>query len=128
MPLTDPIGDFITRMRNAQHGRKPECRAQWSRIKQSICELLKSRGYLESVSTEGEGVEKEIVVTFKADRPALILKRISTPGSRRYVGAGEIRGLLHGSSMAIISTSSGLLTDKEARSKNVGGELLCTIS
>ena len=128
MPLTDPIGDFLTRMRNAQHGRKTECRAQWSRIKQSMCELLKSRGYLESVHTEGEGVEKEIVVTFRTDRPALILKRISTPGSRRYVGAGDIRALLHGNSMAIISTSLGLLTDKDARAKNTGGELLCTIS
>ncbi len=128
MSLTDPIGDLVTRMRNAQHGRRTDCRAPWSRIKQAICDLMKLHGYLESVVAEGEGAKKELVVTFKTDRPALLLKRISTPGGRKYVGADGIRALLHGSTMAIISTSSGLLTSKEARSKNIGGEVLCTVS
>ncbi len=128
MPLTDPIGDLLTRMRNAQHGRRSECRAPWSRIKQSICELLKAQGYLAEVSTEGEGIEKEIVVVFRSDRPALELKRVSTPGGRAYVGFADIRKYLHGSSMGVISTSNGLLTDKEAREKKVGGEFLCTVS
>ena len=128
MPLTDPIGDLVTRMRNAQHGRRTDCRSQWSKIKQAICDLMQKKGYLDSVRIEGEGVEKEIVVTFRTDRPALTLKRISTPGGRKYVGAADIRHYLHGNSMAVVSTSSGLLTDKEARSKNVGGEVLCTVS
>lgn len=128
MSLTDPIGDLITRMRNAQHGRRTECRSQWSRIKESLCEVLRSHGYLESVAVEGEGKDREIVVTFKQGRPALILKRVSTPGSRTYVGATGSRTKLHGNALAVISTSAGLLTDKEAREKNMGGELLCTVS
>ncbi len=128
MPLTDPIGDLVTRMRNAQHGRRTECRAQWSRIKQEMCEVMKANGFLEDVRSEGEGKDKEIVVVFRTDRPALTLKRISTPGGRKYVGAADIRHFLHGNSLAVISTSSGLLTNKEARAKNVGGEILCTVS
>lgn len=128
MPLSDPIGDLITRMRNAQHGRHTDCRVPWSRIKQSICELLRTHGYVQDVQVEGEGTEREVVVTFRTDRPPLGLKRVSTPGGRKYVGACDIRTLLHGAAMSIVSTSSGLLTDKEAREKNVGGELLCTVS
>ncbi|MFA5799579.1 MAG: 30S ribosomal protein S8 [Candidatus Peribacteraceae bacterium] len=127
-PLTDPIGDFLTRMRNAQHGRRNECRVQWSKIKQAMCELLKQHGYLEEVRTEGEGIHKELVVKFRKDRPPLTLKRVSTPGGRKYVGTSGIRSLLHGNAMAILSTSSGLLTDKEARKRKVGGEFLCTVS
>ncbi len=128
MSLTDPIGDLITRMRNAQHGRRTDCRAPWSKIKQAICDVMKQKGFLESVTVEGEETKKELVVTFKTDRPALILKRISTPGGRKYVGSTGIRALLHGNTLAIVSTSSGLLTSKEARAKNVGGEVLCTVS
>ncbi len=128
MPVSDPIGDLITRMRNAQHGRRTDCRAQWSKIKQSICDLMKQCGYLESVAVEGEGIHKEIVVTFRTDRPVLELKRVSTPGGRKYAGASDLRALLHGSSIAIVSTSFGLLTHKDAKAKNVGGEVLCTVS
>ncbi len=128
MSFTDPIGDFLTRMRNAQHGRRTECRAQWSKLKEAMCQLLKQQGFLENVSVEGEGSIREIVVSFKADRPALILKRVSTPGERKYVASGDIRKLLHGNSIAVISTSAGLLTSKEARAKNIGGEILCTVS
>ncbi len=128
MPLTDPIGDFLTRIRNAQHGRRTECRAPWSKMKEGICMLLKTNEFVADAVTEGEGTEKEVVVTFRTDRLPLQVKRVSTPGGRKYVGAGDIRALLHGSAMAIISTSSGLLTDKEARKQNLGGEFLCTIS
>lgn len=128
MTFTDPIGDLVTRMRNAQHGRHTDCRAPWSRIKQGICDVMKAHGFLADVLVEGEGVEKTVVAVFRTDRPALTLKRISTPGSRKYVGAADIRHFLHGSAMAVISTSSGLITDKEAREKNVGGEILCTVS
>lgn len=128
MPVTDPIGDLLTRIRNAQHGRRTECRAPWSKMKEGICQLLKTNGYVANVTTEGEGTQKEVVVTFLTDRLPLELKRVSTPGGRKYVGATEIRELLHGAAIAIISTSSGLMTGKEAREKNLGGEFLCTIS
>ncbi len=128
MSFTDPIGDFLTRMRNAQHGRHTTCRAPWSRMKEQIASLLQKNGYLASVSVEGEGIHREVVVEFVKDRPALTLKRLSKPGGRKYVQSSEIRTLLHGSALAIISTSQGLLTDAEARKQNVGGEILCTIS
>ncbi|OGJ61913.1 30S ribosomal protein S8 [Candidatus Peribacteria bacterium RIFCSPLOWO2_01_FULL_51_18] len=128
MPVNDPIGDFLTRMRNAQHGRLAECRAGWSKIKQSMCELLKEHGYLDTIRVEGEGSKKEIAVTFRKDRAPLTLKRISTPGSRKYVGKSGIRALLHGNDLAILTTSSGLLTHHEAIKRKIGGELICTIS
>ncbi len=128
MPLTDPIGDFLTRIRNAQHGRRTECRAPWSKMKEGICKLLKDNEFIADAGTDGEGIHKEVVVTFRTDRLPLSLKRVSTPGARTYVGAAGIRGLLHGHSLAIISTSKGLLTGKEAREQNLGGEFLCTIS
>lgn len=128
MTLTDPIGDLLTRIRNAQHGRRTECRAPWSKIKQGICDLLLTHGYVAESKVEGEGVEKEVVVVFKTDRPALTLTRVSKPGGRKYSASGDIRLSLHGNSLAIVSTSHGLLTHKEAKEKNIGGEVLCTIS
>ena len=128
MSFTDPIGDFVTRMRNAQHGRRTDCRAPWSRMKESIANLLKQREFVQNVQVEGEGKTKEIIVTFRPDRAPLLLKRVSSPGSRKYVGSADIRPLLHGAAMAILSTSSGLLSDADARQKGIGGELLCTVS
>lgn len=128
MPLTDPIGDLLTRIRNAQHGRRTECRAPWSKIKQGICDLLKTNGYVADVRVEGEGKNKEVVVVFKTDRAPLQLARISRPGARKYCGSHDIRTVLHGYELAIVSTSSGLLSHKEAKEKKVGGEVLCTIS
>jgi small subunit ribosomal protein S8 len=128
MPLSDPIADFLTRMRNAQHGRRHECRVQWSKIKQALAELLKKHDFLKEASVEGEGIEREVVVTFRTDRAPLTLDRVSTPGARRYAGADDIRAILHGNSIAVISTSAGLLTDKDARKRKIGGEVLCTVS
>lgn len=128
MHLNDPIGDLLTRLRNAQHGRRTDCKAPWSRIKQEICELLKREGYVRSVEVIGSTPHQEILVSFHPDRPALQLKRASTPGSRRYVGSGDVRKQLRGFDTAILSTSAGLLTHKQAREKKVGGELLCLVS
>lgn len=128
MSLSDPIGDFLTRMRNAQHGRHLDCRAPWSKIKQAICELLKAENYIADVRVEGEVPNKEVIAVFRTDRPVLELKRISTPGGRKYVGSADIRKYLHGSALAIISTSAGLMSGKEAKAKKLGGEILCTIS
>lgn len=128
MSFTDPIGDLLTRIRNAQHGRHTDCRAPWSKIKQGICDLLQKHGFVAESRVEGEGKEKEVVVVFKSDRAPLILGRVSRPGGRKYVGYTEIRHLLHGNALAIVSTSHGLLTQHEAKEQKVGGEILCTIS
>ena len=128
MPVNDPIADLLTRMRNAQHARHAECAIPWSKIKQAICEVLKKEGYVAEVTVTGEKIEKVINVTFLDTRPNLQLKRVSTPGGRKYAPAKGTRSSLHGANIAILSTSQGLLTHKEANKRNIGGEILCTIS
>ena len=126
--LSDPIGDLITRMRNAQHARRAFCRAPWSGIKQQLCELLKREGWIADVKVLGDAPKQEIEVIFSTDKPALTLDRISKPGRRMYSKSSEMRPVLRGFGMAVLTTSRGLLTDKEARKQKVGGEVLCTIS
>jgi small subunit ribosomal protein S8 len=128
MSFTDPIADLLTRIRNAQHGRRPDCTLSWSKIKQAICELLKDHGYLSSVEVVGEGYRRQLVLTFNPDKAFISLNRVSTPGGRRYVGAEGLRKVLGGHSHAIVSTSQGLITAKEARKRKIGGEVLCTFS
>ena len=128
MPPTDPIADLLTRMRNAQHARHETCACPWSRHKEEICAVLKAAGYLADVRVEGEGILREIVVAFVPGKPALMLKRTSKPGRRVYMGKGELRPVLHGLGVAVLTTSQGLMTDREARKRGIGGEVLCTIS
>lgn len=128
MPVTDPIADLLTRVRNAQHARNTSCRCSWSRHKEEICTLLHREGYLSEVKIEGEGTEKEIVLLFTEERPPLTLRRVSKPGRRVYMGKKELKPVLRGMGLAIVTTSQGLMTDREARSKGVGGEVLCTVS
>lgn len=128
MSLTDPIADLLTRIRNAQHGRRTDCTVSWSKIKEAISKLLQERGYFSSVEVVGEGYRRQLVLTFNADKPFIAIDRVSTPGGRRYTGADGLRKVLRGNSYAIVSTSQGLMTDKEARKRNIGGEVLCTFS
>ncbi|TSC80668.1 MAG: small subunit ribosomal protein S8 [Candidatus Peregrinibacteria bacterium Gr01-1014_25] len=125
--LNDPIGDLLTRMRNAQAARRGACSAPWSRIKTELCEVLKREGWIRDVSVSGEGIERAIDVTFIPGK-RLTIKRISTPGRRVYASSKELKPVLRGFGMAVLTTSQGLLTDAEARAKKVGGEVLCTIS
>ncbi|MFH0769893.1 MAG: 30S ribosomal protein S8 [Candidatus Peregrinibacteria bacterium] len=126
--VTDPIGDLLTRIRNAQRARHSSCRASWSRIKEQLCEILRREGWIAEVRVVGEGVEKTVEVTFSPDKPTLTLKRISKPGRRVYHACTALKPVLNGYGIAILSTSQGLLTDREAREKKVGGEVLCSIS
>ena len=126
--VSDPIGDLVTRMRNAQHARKQSCRAPWSRIKQQLLELLKAEGFISEVAVIGEEPRQDLEVTFNPSRPSLELKRISKPGRRAYRPAAELRPVLQGFGIAVLTTSQGLITDKEARRRKVGGEVLCTVS
>ena len=89
---------------------------------------MKKEKYLEDVQIEGEGKDKKIVVTFSKDRPKLKLDRVSKPGRRIYNGKSDLMPVLRGFGMAIVTTSQGLMTDKEARKNGIGGEVLCTIS
>ncbi|OGJ59451.1 30S ribosomal protein S8 [Candidatus Peribacteria bacterium RIFCSPHIGHO2_01_FULL_51_9] len=126
--LTDPIGDFLTRMRNAQAARKTECLVPWSRIKEEICTLLVKEGWLAQSETLGEVPHQEIRLVFVQGKPPMELKRVSKPGRRAYVKIAELKPVLNGFGMAILTTSAGIMTDREAQVRKLGGELLCTIA
>ncbi len=125
--LNDPIGDLLTRMRNAQHARKNSCSAPLSKIKLQLCEILKREGYIENVEVVGDAPKQDLTVTFVPGK-IIEVKRISKPGRRSYEATANLKPVLNGYGMAIITTSKGLLTDKEARAQKVGGEVLCTVS
>ena len=126
-PVTDPIGDLLTRIRNAQGARSGSCKAPWSRIKEELCQVLKREGWIADIQVIGEGIEREVEVTFVPGKK-LELKRMSKPGRRLYASSKELKPVLRGYGMAVITTSKGLLTDEEARAQKIGGEVLCTIS
>lgn len=127
--MTDPIADLLTRIRNANHALLPTVELPHSRVKESIARLLKQEGYLADYSTEGAAVKKlKLKLKFQGRKGVIEgLKRVSTPGLRRYVGAGEIPRVLGGMGVAILSTPRGVLTGNEARRQNVGGEVLCYV-
>jgi small subunit ribosomal protein S8 len=127
--MSDPISDMLTRIRNAGAAHLPTVEVPHSRIKESVAKILQSEGYVSNVAVEGE-TKKKIKVHLKFNGKKSViegLRRISTPGLRRYVGATEIPRVRGGLGVAIVSTSEGLLTDTQARKKNLGGELLCYI-
>ncbi|MDO8648611.1 MAG: 30S ribosomal protein S8 [Candidatus Peregrinibacteria bacterium] len=128
MYVTDPIGDLLTRIRNAQKARRGSCKTSLSRLRLELCQLLKREGWIQDVVVSGEAPKQEIEVIFSKERPALTLARVSRPGRRAYSTAADLKPVLRGYGMAILTTSQGLLTDREARRKKVGGEILCTIS
>jgi len=127
-PVTDPIGDLLTRIRNAQKAKHDSCRAPWSRIKQELCELLKKEGWIADVKVVGEKPKQELEVTFSEEKLNIVIDRISKPGRRVYSGKADLKPILRGFGIAVLTTSQGLMTDVEARKKGVGGEVLCTLS
>jgi small subunit ribosomal protein S8 len=127
--MSDPISDLLTRIRNAGAAQLPTVELPHSRIKESVAKILQAQGYVADVSVEGE-TKKKIKIRLKFNGKKSViegLKRVSSPGLRRYVGATEIPRVRGGLGVAIVSTSEGLLTDQQARKKNLGGELLCYI-
>jgi small subunit ribosomal protein S8 len=127
--MSDPISDMLTRIRNAGAAQLPMVKLPHSRIKESVAKLLQQQGYVADVSVAGEA-KKELTIKLKFNGKKSViegLKRVSKPGLRRYVGSTEIPRVRGGLGVAIVSTSEGLLTDQQARKKNLGGELLCYI-
>jgi|SRR3990172_6193281 len=126
--IIDPIADMITRIRNAQAVRKSAVRLPFSKIKFSVAQILLNEGLISEVKQEGEPPHAELVLGLKydADGKSIItaLKRVSTPGRRVYAKKDELPKVLHDLGLAIISTSQGLMTNKEARRKKLGGEVL----
>ena len=130
MVMTDPIADMLTRIRNANRQHHETVMVPASKLKVDIAEILKNEGFIKGYKIEGEGPIKNIVITLKYrgnDRVITDLKRISKPGLRVYAKVNEIPKVLNGLGIVILSTSQGLMTDKEARAKQVGGEVLACI-
>ena len=130
--MTDPIADMLTRIRNANMAKHDSVEIPASKMKLSIAEILLNEGYIKGYEVVGEGVHKNIVVNLKygADKNERVivgLKRISKPGLRVYSSAENMPKVLGGLGIAIISTNKGVITDKEARKLNVGGEVLAFI-
>jgi len=132
MSMSDPIADMLTRIRNANTAKHDTVDIPASKMKVAIADILVREGYLAKYEVTGEGPIQTIHATLKygADKNEKIitgLKRISKPGLRVYAAAGELPKVLGGLGIAIISTNAGVLTDKEARAKNVGGEVLAFV-
>jgi small subunit ribosomal protein S8 len=131
MSFTDPIGDMLTRIRNASSARHEKVLVPRSRLKIRIAEVLKEEGFIKDFVVHQDGVQGAISILLKysADREPAIsdIKRVSKPGLRRYVPNDSIPRVLNGMGIAILSTSNGVLVDREARKQKVGGELICTV-
>jgi small subunit ribosomal protein S8 len=132
MNMTDPIADMLTRIRNGYQARMTTVDvAPFSKVKAEIAKILKSEGYIDKYAVEGEGIEKKIVVTLKYnendEKVIKGIKRISKPGLRVYARGNNIPRVLNGLGIAIISTSEGMMTDREARNKHIGGEVIAYV-
>jgi small subunit ribosomal protein S8 len=128
--VTDPIADLLARVRNAARAQKVEMYIPYSKIKAEIARILKDEGYITDYSVDTSAAHPRIKITNKlVDRTSAItgLKRVSRPGLRRYVGADEVPRVLGGMGVAILSTSRGVLSGREAKKQKVGGELLAYV-
>jgi len=129
--LTDPIADYLTRVRNALQAGHDEALVPASRLKRDISRILKEQGYITDFSVEaGErGEVIRVTLRYTEDRSPVIsgLERVSRPGRRRYVGSGEVPRVLGGMGTAIVSTSSGVMTGHEAKQRGVGGEVVAYV-
>ena len=128
--MTDPIADMLTRIRNANQNRASKVEIPASKVKLEIAKILKDEGFIEDYSVNNENVQGTITLTLKyknKERVITWLKRISKPGLRVYAGADELPTVLNGLGIAIISTSKGIMTDKEARKNSLGGEVIAYV-
>lgn len=130
--MTDPIADYLTRLRNAIKAKHRVIEIPASKVKKELTKVLFEKGYILNYKFEDDGVQGTIKIALKYNsrtkEPAIIkLERISKPGLRKYAGAEELPRVLNGLGIAIISTSKGIMTDKEARTQHIGGEVLCHV-
>ena len=129
--MTDPIADMLTRIRNAIAANHPRVDIPGSKLKMEVARILKEEGYINNYTTKGEGIKYMIRIFLRYDAKGTSsithLSRVSRPGRRVYVGAGEVPRVLGGYGVNIISTSRGLMSGKNARKANVGGEILAQV-
>ncbi|MFH4354228.1 MAG: 30S ribosomal protein S8 [Neisseriaceae bacterium] len=130
MSMHDPVSDMLTRIRNGQMAGKPSVAMPSSKLKCSIAKVLKAEGYIEGFTLSGELKPiLEIELKYYSGKPVIeVLKRVSRPGLRVYRGVKELPSVMNGLGVAIVSTSKGVMTDRQARASQVGGELLCIVA
>lgn len=130
--MTDPIADYLTRLRNAIRANHRVVEIPASKLKKEITKLLYNKGYIQSYKFEEQGPQGVIKIALKyhpvTKQPAIVhLERVSKPGLRKYTKSNSLPRVLNGLGIAVISTSKGLITDKEAKELNVGGEIICYV-
>jgi len=131
MSMTDPIADMLTRIRNGQKARKLGVSMPSSKEKVAVASVLKDEGYVTDFSTEGEGSNKTLNIELKYFEGAPVIesvRRVSKPGLRIYRGKEDLPKVLGGLGIAIVSTSAGVMSDRQAREKGIGGEVICVVS
>lgn len=131
MSISDPISDMFVRIRNGQAARKSSVTMPASKVKTRIAELLKAEGYIRDFALRSHDGKSELEIELKyfEGRPVIdMLKRVSRPGLRQYRGASQLPKVLNGLGVAIVSTSQGIMTDAEARQRNLGGEVICLVA
>jgi len=128
MSLTDPLADMLTRIRNGCKAGLPEVTMPSSKMKAAVAEVLKDNGYILDYRVDGEQAKKvlTIVLKYKGKTPVIDgIQRVSKPSRRVYVGSRDIPRVLDGLGIAVLSTSKGIMSDRQARRENIGGEVLC---
>jgi small subunit ribosomal protein S8 len=131
MSMTDPIADMLTRIRNGQKARMLSVSMPASKAKEAVANVLKNEGYITGYSTDGEGAGKSLTVELKYFEGAPVIDRIdraSRPGLRIYRSKDDLPKVLGGLGIVIVSTSAGVMSDRQARAKGIGGEVLCVVS
>jgi small subunit ribosomal protein S8 len=129
--MSDPVADMLTRIRNAQQAQKASVVMPSSKLKVAIAQVLKDEGYVDDFVVRGEGSSRELSIALKyyAGRPVIErIERVSKPGLRVYRGCDELPKVMNGLGVAIVSTPSGVMTDRRARASKVGGEVLCVVA
>ncbi len=131
MSMTDPVADFLTRIRNGQKAVKTHVQMPSSKLKEAICKVLQDEGYIDSYDVDRDGRKSTLTVNLKyhEGRPVIDqIQRVSRPGLRVYRGNKDLPRVLGGLGIAIVSTSAGVMTDRAAREAGTGGEVLCVVS
>ncbi|MDE1943613.1 MAG: 30S ribosomal protein S8 [Betaproteobacteria bacterium] len=131
MSMTDPIADMLTRIRNAQRAEKGSVSMPSSKLKVAIAQVLKDEGYIDGFQVDQNSgkPQLELALKYYAGRPVIeMIERVSRPGLRIYKSCQDIPKVMNGLGVAIVSTPAGVITDRAARSRNVGGEVLCIVA
>jgi len=129
--MTDPISDMLTRIRNGQHARKTSVSMPGSKAKAALAKVLQDEGYIGKFSDEGEAASRTLTIELKYFEGSPVIERIqrvSKPGLRIFRGKEDLPKVIGGLGVAIVSTSAGMMSDREARAKGIGGEVMCVVS